>query len=145
MMWQRCWALLGGDVAAWWALLADVIGRWRRVFMGFVGHCHWVLTWRVHGCCWAGLLGVRWRVRERHCWAPAESMSSPRIGPKVGVHQGAWWWRWRLHVTVVVVGDGGGSGKGWGTSQHVTFVTFQPWLLDLATRRRLLIINGNYY
>jgi hypothetical protein len=35
---------------------------------------------------------------------------------------------------VVVVGDGGGSGKGWGTSHRVTAVTFQPRLLDLATR-----------
>ena len=43
------------------------------------------------------------------------------------------------------MGDGGGSGKRWGTSQHVTFMTFQPWLLDLATRGRLLLINGNYY
>ena len=47
---------------------------------------------------------------------------------------GLWWW-W---VVVVV------SGKmGW--SQCVTWVTFQTRLLDLATRGRLLIINGNYY
>ena len=39
------------------------------------------------------------------------------------------------------MGDGGGSGKRWGTSQCVTFMTFQLWLLDLATRGRLLIIN----
>ena len=69
----------------------------------------------------------------------------PQIGPKVGIHQGARRRRWQLHVMVVVVGDGGGSGKRWGTSQCVTFVTFQPWLLDLATRGRLLIINSNYY
>ena len=43
------------------------------------------------------------------------------------------------------MGDGGGSGKRWGTSQHVTFMTFQLWLLDLATCGRLLLINGNYY
>jgi hypothetical protein len=69
----------------------------------------------------------------------------PRIGPKVGIHWGARRRRWQPRVMVVVVGDGGGSGKRWGTSQCVTFVTFQPRLLDLATHRRLLIINGNYY
>jgi len=46
---------------------------------------------------------------------------------------------------MVVVGDGGGSEKRWRTSHNVTFVTFQPWLLDLATRGRLILINGNYY
>ena len=65
----------------------------------------------------------------------------PRIGPKVGIHRGARRRRWQPRVMVVVVGDGGGSGKRWGTSQCVTFVTFQPRLLDLATRGRLLIIN----
>lgn len=46
---------------------------------------------------------------------------------------------------VVVVGDGGGSEKRRGTSQCVTFVMFQPQLLDLATHGRLSIINSNYY
>jgi hypothetical protein len=46
-------------------------------------------------------------------------------------------------ASVVVVGGGGGSEKRWGTSQCVTRVTFQPRLLDLATRGRLLLINGN--
>jgi hypothetical protein len=46
---------------------------------------------------------------------------------------------------VVVVGDGGGGEKRWGTSQCVTRVTFQPRLLDLATRGRLLLINRNYH
>jgi len=54
-------------------------------------------------------------------------------------------------------GDGGGGGRasvvvvvvvvrrkvGW--SQCVTWVTFQPWMLDLATHGRLLLINSNYY
>ena len=43
------------------------------------------------------------------------------------------------------MGDGGGSGKRWGMSQRVTFVTFQPRLLNLATCGRLLLINSNYY
>jgi hypothetical protein len=30
-------------------------------------------------------------------------------------------------------------------SRCVTRVTFQLWLLDLATRGRLLLINYNYY
>ena len=42
---------------------------------------------------------------------------------------------------MVVVDDGGGSEERWGMSHIVTFVTFQPWLLDLATRGRLLLIN----
>jgi hypothetical protein len=46
---------------------------------------------------------------------------------------------------VVVAGDGGGSERRWGMSQCVTRVTFQPRLLDLATRGRLLLINGNYH
>ena len=46
---------------------------------------------------------------------------------------------------VVVVGDGGGSEKRWGTSQCVMFMTFQPWLLNLATHGCLSIINSNYY
>ena len=41
--------------------------------------------------------------------------------------------------------DGNGSEERWGTSHVVTFVTFQPRLLDLATCGRLLIINRNYY
>ena len=65
--------------------------------------------------------------------------------PKSGHSPGARRWRWQPHIMVVVVGDGGGSGKGWGMSQHVTFMMFQPWLLDLATHGHLLIINGNYY
>jgi len=69
----------------------------------------------------------------------------PRLGPKVGIHLGAQRRRWQARVMVVVVGDGGGSGKRWGTSRCVTFVTFQPRLLDLAMRGRLLIINSNYY
>ena len=46
---------------------------------------------------------------------------------------------------VVVVDSGGGSEERWGTSHVVTFVTFQPRLLDLATRGRLILINSNYY
>ena len=46
---------------------------------------------------------------------------------------------------VVVVNGGGGSEQRWGTSHVVMFVTFQLQLLDLATRGRLLLINGNYY
>jgi hypothetical protein len=45
----------------------------------------------------------------------------------------------------VVVSGGGGERKRVGWSQRVTFVTFQPRLLDLATRGRLLLINGNYH
>ena len=72
----------------------------------------------------------------------AVSMSLPRLGPNVGSHWGAQWRWWQPRTMVVGGGGGGGSGKRWGTSQRVTFVTFQPRLLDLATRRRLLIING---
>jgi hypothetical protein len=46
---------------------------------------------------------------------------------------GGWW------MVVVVV-----RGK-MRRSQCVTRVTFQPRLLDLATRGRLLLINGNYH
>jgi hypothetical protein len=71
------------------------------------------------------------------------STSPPRVGPNAGSHRGARWRRWQPR-TMVVGGGGGGSGKRWGTSQCVTSVTFQPRLLDLATRGRLLIINSNY-
>ena len=46
---------------------------------------------------------------------------------------------------VVVVDDSGGSEERWGTSHVVMFVTFQPQLLNLATRGHLLLINPNYY
>ena len=72
------------------------------------------------------------------------SMSPPQLGPNVGSHRGAQWRWWQLRTMVVGGGGGGGSGKRWGTSQCVTFVTFQLRLLDLATRRRLLIINSKY-
>jgi hypothetical protein len=55
--------------------------------------------------------------------------------PKSGQSPGARRRRWRPRVMVVVVGRDGG------TSQRVTFVTFQPRLLDLATRGRLLLIG----
>jgi hypothetical protein len=46
----------------------------------------------------------------------------------------AWWWWW---VVMMVA-----RGKvGW--SQRVTLVTFQPRLLDLATRGRLFLIKNN--
>jgi hypothetical protein len=48
----------------------------------------------------------------------------------------AWWW-WAVVMVVVKERDG--------TSQCVMRVTFQPRLLDLATRGRLLLINGNYH
>jgi len=45
---------------------------------------------------------------------------------------------------MVVLVDGGGSDeRRMGRSRCVTCVMFQPRLLDLATRGRLLIINGN--
>ena len=68
--------------------------------------------------------------------------SPPRLGPNAGSHWGAQWQWWQPHTMVVGGGGGGGSGKRWGMSQHVTFMTFQPQLLNLATHRRLLIING---
>jgi hypothetical protein len=48
----------------------------------------------------------------------------------------------RMVVVVVVVVVVVRGKMGW--SQCVTRVTFQPRLLDLATRGRLLLINGNY-
>jgi hypothetical protein len=47
-----------------------------------------------------------------------------------------WWWWW---VVMMVVARGK---VGW--SQHVTLVMFQLQLLDLATRRRLLLIIYYY-
>jgi hypothetical protein len=75
----------------------------------------------------------------------AASTSPPRVSPNAGSHRGTRWRRWQPRMMVVVVGDGGGSGKRWGTSHVVTFMTFQPRLLDLATRGRLLLIHGNYH
>ena len=68
-------------------------------------------------------------------------MSLPQVGPNAGSHWGTQWQWWQPCIMVVVVGDGG-SGKRWGMS-HI--VTFQPWLLDLATRGCLLLINSNYH
>jgi hypothetical protein len=45
-----------------------------------------------------------------------------------------WWWWW---VVMMVAREK----VGW--SQHVTLVTFQPRLLDLATCGRLLLIKDN--
>ena len=76
-----------------------------------------------------GVVG-RWRLDENAlAW------------PKRGHSPGAQRRRWRPRVLVVVVVVKGKLGR----SQCVTFVTFQPRLLDLATRGRLLVINGNYY
>ena len=80
----------------------------------------------------------------RH-WALVGSTSLPQIGPRVGSHQGARQQWWQPCVMVVVVDSGGGSEERWGTSHIVMFMTFQPQLLDLATCRCLLLINGNYY
>jgi len=63
--------------------------------------------------------------------------------PNAGSRWGAQRRQWRPRVMVVVV-DGGGSEERMGRSQCVTVVTFQPRLLDLATRGRLLLINVNY-
>jgi hypothetical protein len=46
----------------------------------------------------------------------------------------------RASVVVVVV-----VSRKMGQSRYVTWVTFQLRLLNLATRGRLLVINGNYY
>ena len=60
--------------------------------------------------------------------------------PNAGSHWGAQRRQWRPRVVV----DGGGTDERVGWSRCVTLVTFQPRLLDLATRGRLLLINGNY-
>jgi len=67
--------------------------------------------------------------------------------PKHGHSPGAQQWWWWLHMLVVVVGGGGvvvlrGKIR---QSQCVMLVMFQPWLLNLATCRCLLLINGDYY
>jgi hypothetical protein len=102
------------------------------------GRNQWGITKTSH---WGS---VMWR-----CWALVELTSSPGIGPQVGNHWGARRRQWRPRIMVV---DGGWwwmvvvvvRGK-MRQSQCVTWVMFQPWLLDLATHGRLLLINGNYH
>jgi hypothetical protein len=84
-----------------------------------------LMTWRR---CW------RWRRRRARpglaqIWAVTGALDG-------GGGSCAWWWWWWM---VVVVG-----GK-MERSQRVTSVTYQPRLLDLATRGRLLLINSNYH
>jgi hypothetical protein len=80
---------------------------------------------------------VTWRCWRR-CWCCWDRRADPRSGPNVGSDGGARRRQlWPRVVVMVVV-----RGKV-GRSQRVTLVTFQPWLLDLATHGRLLLIIYN--
>ena len=122
--WRTGAALLaslgGGDVVLVGSFIG-VVGR----FVGVVGGR---VTWR------RGVVGGRWERRAHPGLAQMWEVTGVLAGGGAG--RASWWWGW---VVVVVV-----RGK-MGRSQCVTSVTFQLRLLDLATRGRLLLINGNYY
>jgi hypothetical protein len=68
-------------------------------------------------------------VAVMHCGV---SMSSPWVGPMMGVDQRAQWWQWRPRS-----GGGGSSRKRLSMSQMYDVSAFQPRFLNLATRRCL--------